>query len=108
MFRLAQKHLFDQVVQHEAVAAGEGLDERGGVGAPLHGERGQLQAGNPALGAGFQGGDLGGGQVQPHHLVEELGGFVRGEAQVGGAQLDELAAGAAAGPAAAAGPRGWQ
>ena len=65
--------------------------------APLHGEGRQVQAGNPALGARFQGGHLGGGKAQPHHLVEELGRLVRGEAQVGGAQLGQLAAGAQAG-----------
>ncbi|HZK48327.1 MAG TPA: hypothetical protein VFD74_01835 [Thermoleophilia bacterium] len=33
--RLALKNLFDQVVQHETVAAGEGLNEAGGVRSPL-------------------------------------------------------------------------
>ena len=56
--------------------------------------RGQLQAGNPAFGAGFQRGDVVRGEVQAHHLVEELGGFGGGEAQVGGAQLGQLAPGA--------------
>ncbi len=35
-------------------------------------------------------------EVQPHHLVEKLGGFIRGETQIGGAQLGQLASGAIA------------
>ena len=46
-------------------------------------ERGHLQAGDPAFGAGFQGGDVVRGEVEPHHPVEELGGFGRAETQVG-------------------------
>ena len=69
-------------------------DERGNVRAALHGKRGQLQTGNPAFGAGFQCGDVFRREVQPHHLVEKSGGFSRGEAQVGGAQFGQLAAGA--------------
>ena len=60
----------------------------------LHGERGQLQAGNPAFGAGFQGGDVFRREIQAHHPVEKFGGFGGGEAQVGGAQFGQLAAGA--------------
>ena len=60
----------------------------------LHGERGQLQAGDPAFGAGFQRGDVFRREAQTHHLVEKLGGFGGGEAQVGGAQLGHLAPGA--------------
>ena len=40
------------------MAAGEGLDETGGVLMPLHGKCGQLQTGDPALGARFQRGDI--------------------------------------------------
>ena len=60
----------------------------------LHGNRGQLQAGNPAFGARFQGGDVFRREVEAHHLVEKSGGFGGGKAQVGGAQLGQLAAGA--------------
>ncbi len=49
---------FNQIVQHEMVAAGERFDKAGGVLMPLHRNRGQLQAGNPAFGAGFQCGDV--------------------------------------------------
>ena len=38
-----------------------------------------------------------GGEVEAHHLVEELGGLGRGEAEVGGAQLGQLASGAQSG-----------
>ena len=42
----------------------------------------------------FERGDLVGGEVEAHHLVEERGGLGRGEAQVGGAQLGQLPPGA--------------
>ena len=58
MFRLVLKNFFDQIVQHKTVAAGESLDKTGGVCPALHGECGQLQAGNPAFGAGFQCSDV--------------------------------------------------
>ena len=106
-FRLALKNLLDQVVQHEAVAAGEGLDEAGGVRSPLHGERRQLQAGDPAFGAGLQGGDVLRREVEAHHPVEELGGFGGGEAQVGRAQLGQLAPGTPPGQGQRD-PPGWR
>ena len=56
-----------------------------------------MQAGNPAFGAGFQGGDIFRREVQAHHLVEKVGGFGGGKAQVGGAQLGQLAPGAQSG-----------
>ncbi len=89
--------LFHQIVQHEMVAAGEGLDEAGDVLMSLHGKRGQLQAGDPALGAGFQRGDICLREIQPHHAVEELGGFGGGKAQIGDAQFGALPPGAQAG-----------
>ena len=93
-FGLLLQDFFHQIVQHEMVAAGEGLDETGGVLMSLHGKRGQLQAGNPAFGAGFQRGDVFCREVQTHHLVEKLGGFGGGKTQVGGTQLGQLAPGA--------------
>ena len=56
-----------------------------------------MQAGNPAFGAGFQRGDIAIREMQPHHAVEEFGGFGGGEAQIGGAQLGHLPPGAVAG-----------
>ena len=94
---LPLEDLFDQIVEHEAVAAGERRDEAGSVCTALQGDRGQLQAGDPALGAGFERGDVVGREVEVHHLVEKVGGLGRGEAQVGGAQLGQLASGAQSG-----------
>ena len=90
------KNFFDQIVQHKTVAAGESLDKTGGVRSSLHGEGGQLQTGDPALGAGLQRGDVcfSGSGPSPGWKV---GGFGRGEAQVGGAQLGQLTPGAQAG-----------
>ena len=65
-----------------------------GVRMSLQRQRGQLQAGDPAFGARFQGGDVLCREVETHRLVEESGGFGRGEAQVGDAQLGQLAAAA--------------
>ena len=58
----------------------------------LHRQRRQLQGGDPAFGAPLQRRDVAGRQVQAHHLVEVRRRLVGGEAQVGGADLDELAA----------------
>jgi hypothetical protein len=44
---LAVQHLLGEVVQHEAVAAGEPLHEPGRVGVPLQRQRGQLHPGRP-------------------------------------------------------------
>src|SRR5215211_7680642 len=49
VFGLALEDLFQQIVQHKLVGARKGLDETSNVLIPLHGERGQLQAGDPAL-----------------------------------------------------------
>ena len=53
----------------------------------------QLQAGNPALGAVFQGGDVFCRELEPHDLVKKFGGFGEGETQVGDAQFGQLIAG---------------
>ena len=65
----------------------------------MQGERGQLQAGDPAFGALLQCGDVLGWKIQAHVPVEELGRLGRGEAEVGRAQLGQLS------PAAQAGQR---
>ena len=74
------------------MAAGESLNETGGIPMPLHGKRGQLQPGDPALGAGFQRSHVAVGKRQTHYSIKKLGRFDRGELQVGGAQLGQLAA----------------
>ena len=70
-FGLPLEDLLDQVVEHEVVAAGERRDEAGDVFTALQRDRGQLQTGDPALGPGFERGDLVRGEVEVHHLVEE-------------------------------------
>ena len=95
-FGLALQDLFDQIVHDVAVVSGECLDEPGNILVSLHRQRGQLQAGNPAFGAVFQGGDIFRREVEAHHLVEKFGGFGGGKTQVGGAQFGQLAAGAQA------------
>ena len=76
------------------MATGERIDEPGGVGDAAQRQAGELQSGNPALGPRTQRRDLGAAKFQSHHVTEEGGRFVRCEAQIGGAQLDELTAGA--------------
>ena len=76
--------------------------------APLHRERGELQARDPAFGPRLQGRDVVGREVQPHHLVEEGGRLIGGEAQVGGPQLGQLAARPQAGQGQGAGRIGWR
>ena len=94
---LPGQHLVGQVVDDEPVAAGERLDEAGDlvpVGDAAQGEGGELQAGDPTLRTVLQRVHVGGGELQPHHLVEELPRLGGGEAEVGGAQLGELPAAA--------------
>ena len=67
---LAGQHLVGEVVDDEPVAAGERLDEAGDLVAlrdAAQGERGELEAGDPALGALLERVHVGGGEVQPHH-----------------------------------------
>jgi hypothetical protein len=75
------------------VGAGEGVQERIRVGAPLERQGGQLQPHHPTLRPAFQGGDGLHRQVELPHLTQERRRLLRGEAKVGGAQLDQLAAG---------------
>ena len=107
-FGLLFQDFFDQVVQHEMVAAGEGFDEAGGVLMSLHGKCGQLQTGNPAFGAGFQCGDVFCREIQSHHPVEKISGFGGGKAQVGGAQFGQLVPDAQAGQGQTVDPHGWR
>ena len=64
----------------------------GDVVAALHRERRELQGGDPSLGAGFEHVDVRRGDRQAHRVVEVDGGLVGGEAKVGGADLEQLAA----------------
>ena len=91
--RLALDDLLDQVVDDVAVVPGEAGDELGGVVASLHRQRGELEGGDPALGATLERGDVAAPvSSQAHRLVEVGRGLLGGEAQVGGADLDQLAA----------------
>ena len=67
------------------MAAGERLDEGVCVLAPLHRQRRQVQARDPALGAGLERGDVLRLQLQFHHVVQERGDLLSGKAQVVGA-----------------------
>ncbi len=91
---LLPQDFFEQIVQHEMVAAGERLDEAGGVFMSLQGKRGELQPGNPAFGAPFQGGDVFCREGKCHRLVEKSGGFGGGKPQVGGAHFGQVPPGA--------------
>ena len=93
LFGLSLQYLLHEVVDDVPVVSGELGDESADVGASLHGERGQLECGDPAFGPAFQRGDVVGGEVETGDVVEVGGDFVGGEAQVGGADLDQLAAG---------------
>ena len=92
MLGLALQDLLGQVVDDVPVVPGEAGDERGDVLSSLHRERRQLERGDPPFGAPLQRGDILCRQRQSHHLVEVRRGLRGREAQVGGADLDELAA----------------
>src|SRR5437764_7395293 len=47
--RLPQEYFLGEVVQHEAMAASEGREKRGDIGAASHGERGKLESRDPAF-----------------------------------------------------------
>lgn len=94
--RLPVQDLLDQVVEDEAVTAGEGVDEsgdlrRGRLGRD--GQRGQLKPGGPALGPLTESRDLSGPQAQGHDLGEEGTGLRRSESQLAGSHLDQFRAG---------------
>ena len=92
-FRLVLQNFFGQIIQDKTVAAGKGFDEAGSVFMPPHGDRRELQTGDPSFGAGLQSGDISGREIQAHHPVKKFGGFGGGKAQIGGAQFSQLTAG---------------
>ena len=98
--RLVLQHLLDEIIEDVAVAAGKGIEKgvdllgrrlRAG-GDRLQGQGGHLQAGGPPLGARREGLDLVRRELQAHDPVQQLGGLAGQEAQVGLAQLGQLAA----------------
>ena len=91
--RLVLEDLVREVVEDEPVVTGELGDERRRVVATLHGECGELERGDPALGPPLQRVDVGCRQAEVHRLGEVRSGLVRGEAELGGAHLDQVPVG---------------
>ncbi len=89
---LAGEDLLDEVVDDVAVVAREAGDEAGDVVAALERQRRQLQGGDPALRASPQGREVVRPQIQRHDVVQVGRHLGRREAEVGRADLDELAA----------------
>mgnify|MGYP001033866808 CR=1 FL=1 len=81
LLRLALQHFFDQVVEDIAVVAGESGYEGGHVATSLDRQGGQLQRGNPPLGAFAQGRDVGPRQPQAHRAVQVRRDLLEREAQ---------------------------
>ena len=90
---LPVEDLLGEVVDHEAVVAGEVGDEPGTVRPALQRQRRQLQRGNPALGTPAQRVDVTRIKLEAHRAVEIGGRFVVGETQVRGPNLRQLSAG---------------
>ena len=86
------EHLAGEEVDDVGARAVEGRDERVLVLRARERERRQVDAGGPALGAGDQQVDVFGWQLQAEAAVEELARLAGGEAQLVGAQLEQLAA----------------
>ena len=90
---LSLQHLLDEIVDDVPVVPGELGDESTDVRPTLHRDRGELKRSDPAFGPALQRGDVIRGEVQAGDVVEVGGNFVGGEAQVGGADLDQFTAG---------------
>ena len=110
VLRLALQHLFQEIVEDEAVASGKRLDKGRNVRhiSPLYRHRRHLQAGDPPLGAIRQRGDVARGQLEAGDLGQKLSGLVCGEAQIVLAQLVDLATAAQPGYQAVADRPGWR
>ena len=76
---LLVKHLVDEVVQHQAVTAGELANEPGDVSAASQRQGDQLQPRDPSFGAGLECVHVERGEPETHHLVEEARCLARGE-----------------------------
>jgi hypothetical protein len=77
---LPLQDFLDQEVDDVAVVPGEAGNEPGDVVTALHGERRQLECGNPSFGARLERCDILCPQRQSHHPVEIGRGLVGGEA----------------------------
>jgi hypothetical protein len=91
-FGLAVEHLFDEVVDDEAVVTGEVLDEPVDVVAALQRESSELERGDPSLGSSTERVDVTGGEVQTHRVVEVRSCLVVCESEVRSADLRQLPA----------------
>jgi hypothetical protein len=91
MRRQMADHLVQHIVEHKAMLPGEGGERLLRVGLPLHRQRGQMQARRPAFGALVERVDLRGRESVPGCLLRECSSFGSSEAQVGGAQVGQLA-----------------
>ena len=89
----ALQHLLDEVVDDVPVVTGEAGDEPGHVLAAGHRQGGELQRGDPPLGPALQGVHVGRPELESHDLVQVRRRLLGREAQVGGPDLDEVAAG---------------
>lgn len=89
--RLAIQHVPGQEFGDFALAARKMADEIGARGALFERERGQLQAGDPALGAMLQGDQISHRQIHGLGLVEQTLRLVQREAQLHVVEIDELA-----------------
>ena len=89
---LVREHLLDEVVDEVPVGPGELGDETAGVLAPLDRECGELERGDPPLGAFLEGLDVPGCESESRDLGKVLGRLVEGEPQVGGTDLNQLPA----------------
>ena len=87
----ALQHLFEQVVLHQAMAAGERPDERIGVALPGQRHGRHVHASGPTFGARVQCLNLGFGQPQRHRLVQKQRALLGYETQVLRAQVEHLA-----------------
>ena len=81
--RLTSKDLFDEIVEHEAMAPRERSDECGSILVSLERDGRELKAGDPALRGRLEGVDVPGRQTEVHDLVQECGALLGGEPQVG-------------------------
>ncbi|MDT4820486.1 hypothetical protein FQZ97_536290 [compost metagenome] len=88
--RQAVEHVLGQVVGNVALGAAQAGEEGRAVGMPRQGQAGQMQGGDPALGAGVQLPDLVARQRQLADLAEVGRGFVQGQAQVLGLEQHGL------------------
>jgi len=86
---LTAQDFIEEVVSDVVMAAAESGDESSGVVMVLEGVSSELQAGNPAFGADLKAGTVLRGKGKSHDLGEEGGGFLAGEAQVGGAEFEQ-------------------